>query len=120
MFGRYPFALSLAIAIALATVAQAAEVAFDLRVERGQVPQNLRRIRVTQGDAVTLRWTADRAMVLHLHGYDIEAKIEPGKVAVMSFSAHATGRFAVSVHTSKRGGGHSHDPPLTHIEVRPR
>ena len=58
--------------------AQAGDVAFDLRIERGRVPANMRVIRVKQGDNVTLRWTSDRAINLHLHGYDIEKKLELG------------------------------------------
>ena len=65
----------------LATVlAQAPEVVFDLKIEKGRVAQNMRLIRVKQGDAVKLRWTSDRPIVLHLHGYDIEKKVEPGAV----------------------------------------
>ncbi|HLF23853.1 MAG TPA: hypothetical protein VI565_08005 [Burkholderiales bacterium] len=90
-----------------------------MRIERGNVQPNMRRIRVNQGDAVTLRWTADRTTILHLHGYDIEKTVEPGAVAEMSFTARASGRFAVSVHVPT-AGGHAHDPPLTHIEVYPR
>jgi hypothetical protein len=58
--------------------------------------------------------------VLHLHGYDIELKVEPGRAAEMAFTAHATGRFPVSVHVPAAGGGHTHDPPLIHVEVQPR
>jgi hypothetical protein len=113
-------------AFALATVlhttagAQAAEVAFDLRIERGKVQPNMRRIVVELGDDVILRLAADKKTILHLHGYDIEKVVEPGSRAVMSFKATATGRFAVSVHVPKRSGDHSHDPPLTHVEVHPR
>src|ERR1700682_4642973 len=53
---------------------QAADVEFSLRIERGRVPANMRIIRVKQGDNVTLRWSTDRATVVHLHGYDIEKK----------------------------------------------
>jgi hypothetical protein len=111
---------TLAPALAAPAAARAAEVAFDLRIERGQVPQNLRRIRVKQGDIIKLRWSADRVTDIHLHGYDIEMNVSPGAVAEMSFTARATGKFPVSVHKPKTGGGHSHDPPLTHIEVYPR
>jgi FtsP/CotA-like multicopper oxidase with cupredoxin domain len=116
-------ALVLVLASALGVLpagVRAAEVTFDLRIERGQVQQNVRRIRVTQGDEVRLRWTADRATILHLHGYDIEIKVEPGAVSEMSFTARATGRFPVSVHKPKQGGGHTHDPPLANVDVLPR
>jgi hypothetical protein len=105
---------------ACAAAADAAELTFDLRIERGQVPANMRLIRVKQGDVVKLRWTADRPTLLHLHGYDIEMTVEPGAVAEMPFTARATGRFPISVHKPQGGGGHTHEPPLVHVEVHPR
>ena len=114
-------ALSLILAPGLTvTGAKAEEVTFDLRVERGRVPANMQLIRVKQGDVVKLRWSTDRTTILHLHGYDIEMKVEPGAMAEMSFTARATGRFPVSVHKPKQGSGHTHDPPLVHVEVHPR
>jgi len=103
-----------------ATGAKADEVAFDLRVEQGRVPASMRLIRIKQGDDVKLRWSTDQTTILHLHGYDIEKKVEPGAIAEMSFTARATGRFPVSIHKPKRGGGDTHDPPLVHVEVYPR
>ncbi len=77
-------------------------------------------IRVKQGDAVRLRWTSDRPIPLHLHGYDIETKVEPGTTAEMTFTARATGRFPVEEHKPDTRGGHSHgEAPLVRIEVRP-
>ena len=103
------------------TMAQTQEVTFDLKIEKGRVAQNMRLIRVKQGDAVRLRWTTDRPIVLHLHGYDIETKVEPGAVAEMAFEARATGRFPVEEHTPNVKGGHSHgETALVRVEVRPR
>jgi hypothetical protein len=112
-------AIVLAGAAAAASVAaRAAEVTYDLRIERGRVPENMQVVRVKQGDIVKLRWTTDQPIVLHLHGYDIEMKIGPGTVGVMDFAARATGRFPVEVHGS--AGGHSHgEAPLVRIEVYP-
>lgn len=98
----------------------AEQLTFDLKVERGRVASNMQLIRVKQGDVVRLRWSTDRALDLHLHGYDIEQKIVPGSVSELTFTARATGRFPVEVHTPKRGGGHSHGAPLVQIEVYPR
>ena len=98
----------------------AAELTFDLHIERGQVAGNMSVIRVKQGDVVRLRWSTDRSIILHLHGYDIERKIEPGAIGVMEFIAHAAGRFPVEVHGSPDAGGHSHgEAPLVRIEVYP-
>jgi hypothetical protein len=98
----------------------AEELTFELSVERGRVPQAMRLVRVKQGDAVRLRWRSDRPLLLHLHGYDIETKIEPGAVAELAFTARATGRFPIHVHTPKQGGGHTHEAPLVQVEVLPR
>jgi hypothetical protein len=101
--------------------AGAADLAFDLAIERGRVPASMRLIRVKQGDTVRLRWTTDRPITLHLHGYDIEMKVVPGAVAVMSFRADVAGRFPVEEHRPRAGGGHSHgEAALVRIEVRPR
>ena len=101
--------------------AQTPEVVFDLKIEKGRVARDMRLIRVEQGDAVRLRWTTDRPIVLHLHGYDIETKVEPGAVAEMAFEARATGRFPIEEHRPNAKGGHSHgEAPLVRIEVRPR
>jgi hypothetical protein len=81
----------------------------------------MRLIRVKQGDAVRLRWTTDRPIVLHLHGYDIERKVEPGAVTEMSFVARAAGRFSVEEHKPDAKGGHSHgEAALVRIDVLPR
>ena len=118
---RYALVLALLAFGATTAHAQTPEVAFDIRIEKGRVAQSMRQIRVKQGDAVKLRWTTDRPTLLHLHGYDIETKVEPGAVAEMAFTANATGRFPVEEHKPNARGGHSHgEAPLVRIEVRPR
>jgi hypothetical protein len=100
--------------------ARAQELVFDLRIENGRVAPNMRLIRLKQGDRVRLRITSDRPVNLHLHGYDIEARVEPGKAAEMSFAARAAGRFPLEEHRAN-ARGHSHgEAPLVRIEVRPR
>ena len=112
-------AVGLASTLAI-TGANADDLTFELRIERGKVPANMRRIRVKQGDVVKLRWSSDRPTALHLHGYDIEAKVEPGKVAEMTFAARATGRFSVEEHKPQSSGGHTHGAVIVRIEVHPR
>jgi len=110
----------LLVAAAAVVSASAAELGFDLKVERGRLPENMRRIRVQQGDAVTLRWTSDQPLVVHLHGYDIEKRLAPGAVAEMKFTAYATGRFPIHVHARGAGGGAHEEAPLVNVEVYPR
>ncbi len=103
------------------SAAQSADVVFDVRIVRGNVPQNMRAIRVSQGDTVKLRWTTDRSIVVHLHGYDIEKTVEPGSTTEMTFIARIAGRFSVEEHKPKAQGGHSHsEAALVRIDVRPR
>ena len=120
-FLRCFLSLLLVLAPGLAvTGVKADELTFDLRIERGQLPANMRLIRVKQGDVVKLRWSSDRSIALHLHGYDIERKIEPGVVAEMTFTARATGRFPVEQHQARSGGGDTHGVPIAQVEVLPR
>jgi FtsP/CotA-like multicopper oxidase with cupredoxin domain len=73
-------------------------------------------IRVLQGDVVTLRWTSDRALTVHLHGYDIEQRITPGTTTTMTLTARATGRFSIEIHETQ---GHRAST-LAYLEVHPR
>jgi hypothetical protein len=103
--------------------AQVTPRAFDLRVERRQVAQPQRVLRATEGDRVELRWTADEPLILHLHGYDIETRVAPGKPAVTAFTARLTGRFPVAIHaagSADRGRSSDHHSTLLYVEVYPR
>jgi hypothetical protein len=105
--------------IVLTPPAYTAEVTYALRIDNGHVPANMQLIHVTQGDVVTLQWSADKPSIVHLHGYDIEKRVIPGTVTQMTFTARATGRFQVHLH----GGAaetHGHEDALVSIEVYPR
>jgi len=123
VMGRY---LMLALLVFVATAdpldTQAAELTFDLRLQDARVPESMQLIRVKQGDVVTLRWTADRPVLLHLHGYDIEWRVWPGTVGSVTFTARLTGRFPVHAHdNATRANDHAYeDSPLVYVEVYPR
>src|SRR2546428_4308570 len=121
MLARSVLALFL-ISVNAVAPAMAAQLSFDLKVERGRVAENMRLVRVKQGDVVTLRWTSDQPLVLHLHGYDIEKRIGPGAATELTFTAYATGRFPIHVHAQgEHAGDHAHgDAPLVNVEVYPR
>jgi hypothetical protein len=121
--GKYLFLFALAFAATITdTGAKGAELTFNLRIENGRVPDDMRVIRVKQGDVVTLRWNVDQPVILHLHGYDIERRVEPGAVGEMSFTAGATGRFPAHAHpVGARPGSRAHEEaPLVYVEVYPR
>ena len=97
------------------------EQVFELHLEGGAVAHEMRTLRVTEGDRVRLRWTADAPTLLHLHGYDLEREVAPGRAAEFQFEAYATGRFPVEVHAQGDAAHQSHDEaPLVVLEVYPR
>ena len=95
-----------------------AEARIEVRIENRKVVGD-HIIRVTQGQLVEMLWTTDEAAELHIHGYDIRFEISPDAPAEISFTAHATGRFAVTSHGFGGQHGHGHDT-LVYIEVYPK
>ena len=113
-------AIALALGLAVSTVVtQGAEVTYALRIESGRVPENMRLIRVMQDDVVRLQWSADKPSIVHLHGYDIEKRVEPDAVAEMNFTARATGRFPLHAHASDVSKT-DEEAALLYVEVYPR
>jgi FtsP/CotA-like multicopper oxidase with cupredoxin domain len=106
----------LAIALAVVAVGSAgAETrAFELALKNGQLLESQRLVRVTQGDEVTLKWTTDRPYTLHVHGYDLEAKLAPQAPVELKFTARATGRFPMEIH------GPGTERTVGYLEVHPR
>ena len=90
----------------------------QVKIEMRKVVAPKRAIRITENEAVELHWSSDEAVKLHLHGYDKELKVRPGKPASMSIKARATGRFPITSHGWGQGG-HGHHA-LTYLEVHPR
>jgi len=84
----------------------------NLKVRKGKVTPAKKTIRVTEGENVQIHWTSDETAKIHLHGYDIDVKAEPGETVSMKFEAHATGRFPITLH----GFGHH---TLIYLEVYP-
>src|SRR5216683_2104005 len=84
--------------LAVGVGAGAADLTFDIRIEQGRIPDTMRLMRVHEGDSVTLRWTSDRPLDLHLHGYDIEQRVAADAVTELKFTASATGRFPIEIH----------------------
>jgi hypothetical protein len=98
-------------------LAQAPPRTFELHIAERRVPPESRVLRAAEGERVELRWSADEPLVLHLHGYDIETRVAPGKPAITAFAARLTGRFAVEIHGT--GAKHRHGA-LLYVEIYPR
>jgi heme/copper-type cytochrome/quinol oxidase subunit 2 len=56
-----------------------------------------RRVKVPLDGKVRLEVTADRTDEVHLHGYDRKVDVEPGKPAVLEFTADVPGVFEVEL-----------------------
>ena len=98
---------------------QGREVTYALKIEHGHAPPNMRVIRVTQGDVVRLELTSDQPQFVHLHGYEIQTEISPGKVTALAFTASLTGRFPIHLHAGDVDAS-GHEDILASIEVYPR
>jgi hypothetical protein len=88
----------------------------ELAIRGGALPKHQQVVKVRQGDEVTLRWTSDVPLSIHVHGYDIEEKLSPHAPAAMRFTARATGRFPIELH-QERGG---RERTIGYLEVHPR
>ncbi len=88
---------------------------FEFQITGGRLAAGEKTVRVSKGDTVELRWTSDRSVELHLHGYDLKVRATPDAPQVLRFEARATGRFPVEIHGSS--GPHI---TLIYVEVHPR
>ena len=122
---RLGLVLLLILTILIAGRASTEPRIIDLPVRERLLPRDQRVIRVQQGDDVTLRWTTNHELKVHLHGYDIEKTLKPGETATMTFQARAAGRFPITVHSTDAGsaraapGREGKEAVLGHLEVHP-
>jgi heme/copper-type cytochrome/quinol oxidase subunit 2 len=72
-------------------------------------------LEVSQNDKVVIRVSSDKPVQVHLHGYDIESDVVPNVVASLRFTATATGRFPIEIHSREP----LEQRPLAYLEVRP-
>ena len=85
---------------------------FDLEIKDGRLASGQSVIQVHRGEQVVLRFKSNTADELHLHGYDLYARITPQETAVLEFSANRTGRFTMELHQAQT--------ELGALEVYPR
>jgi len=67
-------------------------------VKKGRVDGGIKRPAVKKGRVVRFVIRTDAGEDVHLHGYDIEKKVTPGKVLAMQFKATIAGRFELELH----------------------
>jgi hypothetical protein len=73
-------------------------VLVTVNVKKGRVDGGIKRPTVKKGRSVRLVIRSDAGTSVHLHGYDIERKLTPGKPLVIQFVARIAGRFELELH----------------------
>jgi len=125
---RLAFLIFMAGALSTATVemdalaaepAQASELRkFSVIIRNGKA--DIESLRVTQGEQVEIMLTSDQTAELHLHGYDLTARLEAGVPGALSFAGRIAGRFPVEAHRMGSGASAGHHRVLFYVEVYPR
>jgi hypothetical protein len=87
-----------------------------IRIQGGQVVGGLADIKVTKGDEVRIVVSSDADDDIHLHGYDIEKPVEPGKPARFKFTADIEGIFEIESHVAEDAG---REPLVGKLTVEP-
>jgi plastocyanin len=86
-------------------------------IRGGKVAGEPAEIHAKNGDTVVIVVSADAPDDIHLHGYDIEKKVEPGKPATFRFKANLEGEFEIESHVAEDAG---RDPLLGTLIVEPQ
>jgi plastocyanin len=98
------------------TTPEAQPQATEIEIQGGEVVGGPADIVVTKGQQVTIVVSADAQDDIHLHGYDIEKPVEPGKPARFKFTANIEGIFELESHVAEDAG---RDPLVGKLTVEP-
>jgi hypothetical protein len=90
----------------------AGSAAISVAVKNGEVAGGPQVYRLKRDDAVTLKVVSDRAAELHVHGYDLQVKLQPNQPQTVKFFARRTGRFTIELHPG--------DAEVGVLEIYPR
>ena len=82
-----------------------------IRVVGGQPQGGIQRPTIEQGEKAVLVVRSDAAGGVHVHGYDLEKDLVPGRPVRIPFTANLPGRFEVELHPT--------DTLLAVLEVQP-
>ena len=98
------------------TGASAPAPKFQLQIKGGKPAGGVQNFKVKKGDKVTIVVSADAHDVIHLHGYNIEKDVEPGKPATYKFTANIEGIFEIESHVAEAAG---REPLMGKLTVEP-
>ncbi|MDX6261981.1 MAG: hypothetical protein QOH84_3669 [Kribbellaceae bacterium] len=79
---------------------ETADVTINVTVANGKVNPSGSSIKVKAGQTVLVTAISDADEELHIHGYDKELELSPGKPASVKFTANMKGTFEVETHKS--------------------
>jgi hypothetical protein len=85
-------------------------------IRGGEVAGGPAEIHAKDDDTVVIVVSSDAPDDIHLHGYDIEKRVEPGKPARFRFKANLEGEFEIESHVAEDAG---RDPLLGTLIVEP-
>jgi hypothetical protein len=77
-----------------------ADVTINVTVADGKVKPSGATVKVKAGQSVLITAVSDKEDELHIHGYDKELELAPGKPASVKFTADVKGTFEVETHKS--------------------
>ena len=77
-----------------------ADVTVNVTVANGKVNPSGATIKVKAGQTVLVKVVSDAVDELHIHGYDKELELSPGKPVSVKFTANMKGTFEVETHKS--------------------
>ena len=80
-------------------------------VDQGRPRGGIKRPTLEKGERIVLVVRADAGEAVHVHGFDVEKPITPGKPVRVPLTANLAGRFEVELHHP--------DALLAVLEVRP-
>ena len=83
-----------------------------VEIRDGKPAGGVKTIEFTSGDSAEIDVKSNKAGEVHLHGYDIEKPVQPGKTTVLRFKAKIEGIFTLEDHDS--------DAELAKVKVSPQ
>lgn len=78
---------------------EARERIYEMKIKDGAMSPA--EISVEEGEQVTLWWTSDIRVEVHLRRYDLEEEVSPGEETALSFEADLTARFEIEEHETE-------------------
>jgi hypothetical protein len=95
-----PLALLAALAVLVVPQSPAAPkpTTVTITVVKGRPVGGIKRPTVNKGTVVRFVVRADRGESVHLHGYDVDKPVRPGKPTVIQLVTRIPGRFELELH----------------------